>query len=182
MEELINLTPQDLYKFIKKNICYGFVDKNGNKYYPNDFENIDIESLYTLQSPKQVIENSCAWCWDIVELLRYYLDAKKIYNETYYMEYINKDLKIHHTHTFIVFNQNEKWYNIEDNSSSNNIGIFEYNSKKEVINNISNSFKSWIRKTYDLNDISSGYLLNKYSKPKYGINAKEFQKHCKTSK
>lgn len=181
LDELVKLTPQELYQYIKNNILYGFVDKTGKKYYSNDFENIDIDKLYILQSPKQVINNKCAWCWDVVELLRYYLDAKKIYNESYYIEYINDKLKIHHTHTFIIFNENGKWYNIEDNSSTNEIGVFEYNSKKEVIESISGSFKSWIKETYNLSDLSSGYILNKYSKPRYGITAYEFQNHCKNT-
>lgn len=178
----MGFSPGELYTYIKSNIQYGFVDKNGGKYYPADFENIDIDSLYILQSPKQVIENKCAWCWDVVEFLRCFLDTKKLYNETYYIEYKNDDLKIHHTHTFIIFNQNGKWYNIEDNSSSNKRGVFEYNSKEEVIKTVSNSFKSWIKEQYNLSDLSSGYILNQYSKPKYGITAYEFQSHCKKKK
>lgn len=181
LDELVKLTPQELYQYIKNNILYGFVDKTDKKYYPNDFENIDIDKLYILQSPKQVINNKCAWCWDVVELLRYYLDAKKIYNESYYIEYINDKLKIHHTHTFIIFNEKGKWYNIEDNSSTNDIGVFEYNSKEEVIESISGSFKSWIKETSNLSDLSSGYILNKYSKPRYGITTYEFQNHCKNT-
>ena len=179
MEELVKLSPQKFYTYIKSNIYYGFVDKAEKKYYPTDFENVDIDSLYILQAPKQVIKNKCAWCWDVVELLRYYLDAKNLYNETYYIEYINDKLKIHNTHTFIIFRQNNKWYNIEDNSSSNETGVFEYNSKEEAIEAISSSFKSWIKEIYNLSDLSSGYILNQYSKPKYGITAQEFQNHCK---
>lgn len=179
MEELTNFSPEEFYRYIKNNIHYGFVDDAGKKYYPIDFENIDIDSLYILQSPKQVIENKCAWCWDVVELLRYFLDAKNLYNETYYIEYKNDKLNIHHTHTFIIFNQNNKWYNIEDNSSANETGVFEYNSKEELIETIANSFKSWIKQMYSLSDLSNGYIINQYSKPKYGITANEFQSHCK---
>jgi len=182
LEELIKLSPQEFYKYIKNNIRYGFVDKTGKKYYPDDFKDINIDNLYILQSPKQVISNKCAWCWDVVELLRYYLDSKEIYNETYYIEYKNDKLKIHHTHTFIIFSLNNKWYNIEDNSSSNETGVFEYNLKDEVISSISNSFKLWIKKTYNLSDLSNGYILNQYSKPIYGITAQEFQNHCKKRK
>lgn len=182
LKQLIKLSPQEFYKYIKNNIHYGFVDKTGEKYYPDDFKNVDIDSLYILQSPKQVIKNNCAWCWDVVELLRYYLDAKNLYNETYYIEYKNAKLKIHNTHTFIIFSENSKWYNIEDNSSSNETGVFEYNSKEEAIETISGSFSSWIKEIYNLNNLSSGYVLNQYSKPKYGITAQEFQNHCKNRK
>lgn len=182
MEELLKLSPKELYRYIKTNISYGFVDNTNKKYSTADFENIDIDNLYILQSPEQVIENKCAWCWDVVELLRYYLDTQKIYNETYYIEYINEDLKIHNTHTFIIYTQNNKWYNIEDNSSSNEIGIFEYNSKEEAIQTITDSFKHWIKEKYNLNDLYNGYVINQYSTPKYGITAKEFQNHCKDIK
>ncbi|MBR1883333.1 MAG: hypothetical protein IJ809_00005, partial [Clostridia bacterium] len=69
-----------------------------------------------------------------------------------------------------------------DNSSSNDVGIFEYNSKQEAIYNISNSFKCWIKEINNLDDLSDGYILNQYSKPKYGISAQEFQSHCQKSK
>lgn len=129
MKEILNLSTTELYHYIKNNISYGFVDKNKNKYFPKDFNSVDIDSLYILQAPKEVIENKCAWCWDVIELIRYYFEQNNLYNETYYMEYKNDNLNIHHTHTFILFEKDNKWYNIEDNSSNNENGVFEYTSK-----------------------------------------------------
>ena len=130
MDEIIKLQPEELYQYIKKYIKYGFVDKNNCKYYIKDFENINIDELYTLQSPEEIIRNKCAWCWDTVELIRYYMNVNKIYCETYYMEYKDDTLNFHHTHTFIIYNKDQKWYNIEDNSSNNESGIFVYISKE----------------------------------------------------
>jgi len=39
-----------------------------NKYYVEDFDKVDIDKIYVLQTPMQVITNKCAWCWDVVEL------------------------------------------------------------------------------------------------------------------
>ena len=182
MEEVLDLSKKELFQYVKKNIKYGFVDKKGKKYFQNDLENVDIDELYVLQSPNEVISNKCAWCWDIVELYRYYFENNVIKSETYYLQYKNDKLNIHNTHTFIIYNENKKWYSIDDNSSSNDVGIFEYNSKQEAIDNISNLFKCWIKEINNLDDLSDGYILNQYSKPKYGISAQEFQAHCQKSK
>lgn len=179
LNELYKLNTNELYRYIKENIMYGFIDKNNNKYFPKDFKNIDIDSLYILQSPISILENKCAWCWDVVELLRDYLDNNKIYNETYYLEYINEPLNIHKTHTFIIYNQDNNWYNIEDNSSNNENGIFTYSSKKEVIDTLTNCFKNWIEQDYNIKIQDSDFICKQYTKPAFGISSIEFQNWCK---
>lgn len=179
MNEILSLSPNELYHYIKKHIVYGFVDKNNNKYLPKDFNNVDVDSLYILQSPKEVIENKCAWCWDVIELIRYYFEQNNIYNETYYMEYKDDKNNIHHTHTFIIFKNTNKWYNIEDNSSNNENGVFEYNSKDDLIYTITKSFKEWIKSLYNLTYADDYFVCLKYNKPTYGISAQMFQKFCK---
>ncbi|MDD2376808.1 MAG: hypothetical protein PHD15_05140 [Clostridia bacterium] len=179
LNKLYKLSPYEFYRYIKENIMYGFVDKNNNKYFPKDFEKIDIDSLYVLQTPISVLENKCAWCWDVVELLRDYLDNNKIYNETYYLEYIDEKLNIHKTHTFIIYNQNDNWYNIEDNSSNNENGIFIYNSKNEVIETLTSCFRDWIEQDYTIKIAEDNFTCKQYLKPVFEISSIEFQKWCK---
>ncbi len=178
----LEMNPSELYKYVKQEIKYGFVDTFGNKYYPNDFEHVDIDKLYILQSPHDTLKNKCAWCWDVVELYRYYFNSNNIPNNTYYLEYKNDDLDIHQTHTFILYSLNGKWYNIEDNSSNNENGIFEYNSEIDAINTISFYFKEYIKNTF--NEVLSDefYICNKYIKPSYHISSIEFQNWCKNTR
>lgn len=179
LSELYELDLKKLYKYIKNNILYGFVDKNGNKYYGKNLNDVDIDNLYVLQSPNSILKSNCAWCWDIVELIRDYLNHKEIYNETYYIEYKNDLLNIHQTHTFIIYEYFKKWYNIQDNSSNDEQGIFMYNSKKDAIKSIVSYFKKWLKSIYNINNIEDHFICNKYSKPNYFIGSIEFQNWCK---
>ena len=179
MNKIMQYSPIEFYKYIKENIKYGFVDKYMNKYYAEDFENVDIDKLYILQTPMQVVQNKCAWCWDVVELIRYYMECNAISAETYYLEYKDDIMKHHNTHTFIIYSSENSWYNIEDNSSNNEDGVHKYISKEEAVKNISSSFQDWIKDMYSLNELGSKYVCNKYEKPKFGISAIEFQNWCK---
>lgn len=51
MKNICDLKLEDFFKYIEGNIEYGFVDKFGNKHYPEEFDKLDIDSLYVLQSP-----------------------------------------------------------------------------------------------------------------------------------
>lgn len=179
MESILNYTPSQFYEYIKKYIKYGFVDKYMNKYYVEDFDKVDIDKIYVLQTPMQVITNKCAWCWDVVELIRYYINSNKMEAETYYLEYKDDAKNRHNTHTFIVYKQEDFWYNMEDNSSNSELGIYKYSSKESAIENISNSFQNWIKEIYNLESLDDKFICNKYEQPTFGISAIEFQNWCK---
>lgn len=179
IKSILDYTPNQLYKYIKENIKYGFVDKDMNKYYVEDFDKVDIDKIYVLQNPTQVITNNCAWCWDVVELIRYYTLSNQMETETYYLEYRDDNTNRHNTHTFIIYKKDNFWYNMEDNSSNNELGIFKYSSKEAAIENISNSFQSWIKEMYNLNNLENKFICNKYEQPPFGISAIEFQNWCK---
>ena len=115
IESILNYSPNQLYKYIKENIKYGFVDKDMNKYYVEDFDKVDIDKIYVLQNPTQVIINNCAWCWDVVELIRYYTLSNQMETETYYLEYRDDNTNRHNTHTFIIYKKDNFWYNMEEN-------------------------------------------------------------------
>lgn len=170
MNNICDLRLEDFFKYIGENIKYGFVDKFGNKHYPEELDKLDIDSLYVLQSPEQVLESCCAWCWDEVELVRWYLDKNNIQNETYYMEY--KDEKVHHTHTFCIYLKNGKWYETMLHSTSD--------VKEKLVGKVFEEYKEWLKENFDA-DVTKAICI-KYNKPKYGISAVEFQEFCKTGR
>lgn len=170
MENICDLKLEDFLKYIEKNIKYGFVDKFGNKHYSEELDKLDIENLYVLQSPEQVLKSCCAWCWDKVELIRWYLDKNNIPNETYYMEY--KVGEVHHTHTFCIYLNDEKWYETSLHRVSD--------EKEKLIERVFKEYKEWLKEKFGA-DVSKAVCI-KYEKPKYGISAVEFQEFCKVGK
>ena len=73
---------------IMNDIKYGYLDINGNIHYVIDK---DFESLYTLQSPGETLNNKVGVCWDQVELERYLFDKKNIKKVSHFL-FVNKNL------------------------------------------------------------------------------------------
>ena len=82
---------------IMNDIKYGYLDINGNIHFDIDE---DFESLYTLQSPGETLNNKVGVCWDQVELERYLFDKKNIKFNTYFIVYYSDN--ICPTHTFLI--------------------------------------------------------------------------------
>lgn len=154
---------------LMKDIEYGWMDKNSNKYvkvYETFSDN------YLLQSPNEVIKNKIGVCWDQVELERYYFKGHDENIKTYFLAYYdNKDCP---THTFLTFEKEGKYFWFE-HSWEKFRGIHEYSSEKELLLDVRNKFIQ-----YELNNHYQkvGLVLHEYQKPKYHISTQEFFKHC----
>ena len=105
------------------NIEYGWLDKNNkiHKKVNNDFSN-----NYILQSPEQVTKNKIGVCWDQVELERYLFEKENISFNTYFIVHYDNDKCP--THTFLIYEQNNKYYWFE-HSWKLFKGIHEYNNE-----------------------------------------------------
>jgi predicted acetyltransferase len=159
-------TPEKLYKLMK-DINYGWVDKDNNKY---DDVNKTFAEKYILQSPNQVLENKIGICWDQVELERFFFEKFNLKYQSFFIVYYNNmDCP---THTFITFERNNKFYWFE-HSWEKYRGIHEYDEFDNLIIDIKNKFIIDI-KNIDMNNL----CLFKYIKPKYHISCIEFYKHC----
>lgn len=156
-----------------KDINYGYVDK-GKNIYPSDLENwnINFSKLYRLQSPEELLKNKYGVCWDQVELERYYLEQEHINFSSYFI--IAHDNKKEPTHTFIVIEDNNKYYWLE-HSWSLYKGIYEYNTLNELFSDVIVKFKnSMVKEQVADCDIA----IYKYKRPKYGLNCIEFMNYC----
>lgn len=161
-------TPEELYSFIKKNIKYGYIGKNNKKKYLLNDPKFKEDWLdeYALQTPKQILENKIAVCWDYVELARLWFDNNNFKVKTIFIAFFKPKEKTYFTHTFLMFRKNGKWQIFE--SSFDEIKCFkEYNSIKEAINDVINIHCNYFR----VNFFTKVY---EYKKPKFGINSLEF--------
>lgn len=158
---------------LMKEIKYGWIDKNNNKY---TIVNEDFSNHYILQSPKEVIKTKLGVCWDQVELERYYFKGNDWNVKTYFLVHYGNDKCP--THTFLTFEKNNKHYWFE-HSWEKFRGIHEYNSINELLLDVRKKFIS-----YELNNQyeKSNLVLREYKKPKYHISVQEFYKHCEKGK
>ena len=154
---------------LMKDIKYGWVDKDNNKYI-DDFEL--FSEKYILQSPTDVIKNKVGVCWDQVELERYYFKPNAWNIKTFFLVHYDGDKCP--THTFLTFEKDNKHYWFE-HSWEIFRGIHEYNTEKELLLDVRNKFIQ-----YDLNNnyVPKNLALHQYTKPKYHISVQAFFNHC----
>ncbi len=166
------MSENEIMKLMNK-INYGWMDKEGIKHI-DDFDT--FSSDYILQSPENIIKNKIGVCWDQVELERYYFNKFNFSIKTFFIVYY--DDNICPTHTFLIFEKNNKYYWFE-HSWEKFRGIHEYNNLKELLNDIKNKFINC-----ELNGQYSDDNLKiyEYTKPKYNISVQEFYSHCEKGK
>lgn len=145
---------------LMEDIKYGWVSKNGNNMSDESFSD-----YYLLQSPNEIIKNKVGVCWDQVELERYYLRANDCNIQTYFIIY--DDGKNCNTHTFLTFEENNKYYWFE-HAWEKFRGIHEYCSIEKLLVDIKNKF---INYTLNNNCKHENIKLYEYTKPKVHLNA-----------
>lgn len=157
---------------LMKDIEYGWIDKNNNKYTILE----KFSNAYLLQSPNQVIKNKIGTCLEQVELERYYLKANDWSIRTYFIIYY--DNKEYPFHTFLTFKKNNKYYWFE-HSWEKFRGIHEYGSLEKLLVDIKNKFiKDALNDDYK----HSNLILYEYTKPMTHITVQAFINHCEHGK
>lgn len=156
---------------LMEDVEYGWIDNNGNK---NKEVNNLFSNNYRLQSPKEVIKSKIGICWDQVELERYYFGDNNYNIKTFFIVHYDYDKDNYPTHTFLIFDKNNKFYWFE-HSWDLFKGIYEYDSLKSLLIDVKNKFiKYELKNKYK----ESNLHIHKYSKPKYNISVQQFYKHC----
>jgi hypothetical protein len=116
-------------------------------------------------------------CFDQVELARHLFAEKDIKTKSYFICYY-KNL---YSHSILTFEENGKFYWLETSHRAF-IGIYEYSSKKHLLNDAKEKFihnkLSKVPENYD----KSKLKIFEYDKPKHGITFKQYLEHIQNSK
>lgn len=161
-------TPQELLKWMSKNISYGYMKKDGSVYkgsLDNSNDKNDYYNEYILQSPQELEKNKYGVCWDQTEFERYHFNKMGVKNEIIYCIH---DVKPNYpTHTFAIITLEDGLYWFE-NSWEKYRGIHgPYKTNKEIIDIVQKySIKEDKKK--------AKWKAGKINKPEYGISCKEF--------
>ena len=153
-------------------IHYGCIVDGENIFKDDGTDSKDLfYKNYHLLDPKDLINIKYGICYDQVELERYYLDLDNIKSDTYFIiEYDNENSN---THTFIVVNDDDKYYWFEYSWHFQR-GIHEYNSLEELLRDVKEKFS--------MNGLYKDVRIFKYEKPAYGLGIVDFIDHCKCGK
>lgn len=167
--------PSELLEFMN-NIEYGFVDKDGKKYGSWNEEKFEsnVTTKWFLSSPERLLKVGYGHCFDQVELERSWF-IKHNYNfKTYYMMFLFNEPNNYSTHTFLVYEENNKWYLFE-HSDYYDRGIHEFNTLNEALKYKLQKHIEYNRQYNEINqDVISHLHIYEYEKPDYNINFNEF--------
>lgn len=158
---------------LMNDIEYGWLDK---EYELHSIVDESYSNNYILQTPKEIIQNKVGFCWDQVELERYYLKGNPWHIKTYFI--VHYDHQRCPTHTFLTYEKKNKYYWFE-HAWEKFTGIHEYNSIQELLCDVKDKFiKYQLNNNYQENQL----FLFEYQKPKYHCSPKEFYNHCEHGK
>jgi len=129
--------PEDILKFMKENIKYGWLDINGEKHIGN-MKN--FRRLYRTSSLNETLEFGIGTCIEQVNLMHLFLENLKIPHKMFctriYEDSNFNDLDAdEHMHCFILYYLNDKVYQIE-HPNWERIGIYEFENEDAAIDEI----------------------------------------------
>ena len=158
---------------IMKKISYGFVDRdNGIHRTLKD----DIENLFKLQTPDELMESKVGICWDQVELERDLFSSSGYSCNSFVVVYMgNNKLK---NHTFLIYQDRGLYYWFE-HAWEKMEGIHVFKTPEEIIEKVKENF---IKEELHNDCIEEELHFFTYSKPKFGISCREFITHFLSSK
>jgi hypothetical protein len=167
--------PEELLSFMKEKINYGFVGKNKKVYaHDNEKMNTDFEAEYYLQSPEELLESGQGVCWDSVELERRWFLEHSFKPEVYFMMYAKEGGTDLPTHTFLVFEKDNKWHWFE-HSFGDQRGIHEYASRGELLDDVKKKHHDYaVQNRGATNEDFARLRVMAYEKPDFGSSPQEF--------
>ena len=157
-------------------IEYGFKDIYGNNLINSEIWDTDFSNFYFLLSPDELLSSKCGVCWDQVELERKLFNDLNIVCNTYFI-YIDDKQNLP-SHTFLVFQLNDKYYWFE-HSWYDMKGIHEYNNLDTLLNDVKIKFIDSRKNEINL-ELNYDTYIYKYNQPKYHITCDEFYSYIYT--
>lgn len=155
-------TPEDLMRFLEENMRYGF--KYRNKIFTEDNNHFqeEMDKLYKLRLGDDFIKSGYGVCWDFCELEREFFLSKKIPHECYFIESFLNRSDGGPTHSFALFQQNDKWHWFEF-SWGDQRGIWEFATKEDALNHIMEKYKAFCAQVGHCSKINL-YKIPKFTK------------------
>ena len=169
-------TPEELLSFMRNNITYGFVGKNGKIY--TDIFSEEWNDWYEqcfVQNGSEVLNSKVGTCWDQVELERLWFESHNYKYHTYFMWFeVDRECNLP-THTFLVFENNSKYYWFE-NAFESQRGIHEFNSLNEAIEDVKSKQIEHTKKNFQeaTNEDMKRLTVYEYTKPKDHLGVKDY--------
>lgn len=165
-------TPEELLKLMNS-INYGFAADNNIYTVDHGFEE-NVFEKWRLSSPERLLEKKYGHCYDQVEFEREWFTKHNYKIHTYYEMFLLPYENPYSTHTFLVYEDNNKYYLFE-HADFFHRGIHEFSSLKELLDSEQQRLIDYNNNQYHMQDEEiKKYTLYEYEKPEYGIKMIDF--------
>ena len=134
-------TPEDILKFMKENIKYGWLDINNQEHIGNMK---DFRRLYRTSTIEEVLSHGIGTCIEQVYLMHYLLDLLEIPNKMFctriyeWKDFNDLDAE-EHMHCFVLYYINGKVYQIE-HPNWEKVGIYEFDNEEKALKEINDYY------------------------------------------
>ena len=159
---------------MRQNIKYGFVDYD-NVIYTLDNENFGplADEKWHLSSPERLLKDKYGMCWDQVELERDWF-SKHNYNFKTYFIHFEYPCHFYSTHTFLIYEDNNKWYCFENANEKYN-GIYEFTNLEDALKYQKNINITENKKNYPVTEKELKLMhIYEYDKPTLEISEQDY--------
>ena len=167
-------SPIKLLKFMDKYITYGYKGKDNKLYidYNSKEFNDNFHDNCIVQDYIGVLNTNIGTCWNQVELEREWFFNHNYIFKTYFICF---DIKENHaTHTFLVYEDNNKYYYFE-HSFETYKGIHEFDNLNELLKYVVNNQIKFVLENSNINyNLSECVVLFEYDKPNKDCSVDEF--------
>ena len=157
-------TPNDILIFMKENIEYGWLDKDGGRHV-NDLTG--LRENYRVSSLEETLESGLGTCIEQTNMIKIFLDRigkeTKMFCHRSYETEENFDKEVR-MHCFVLFKYNDIWYHFE-HSNRPKRGIHKYVSVEKAIEEITSGFEEHgdIRKLTEIDSIPDGLTFKEFN-------------------
>lgn len=177
-------TPEELFEFLKENITYGVIDKNGKIFCDSESEEMEVACFedWKMRTPKQIINDGIGHCYDYTEVEREWFEKNGFDFKTFWVCAYNKvDENDRPSHAYLVYKDkvNSNWVHFEVSDGMYQ-GLHTFKSLKDAVIAQANHHMKYA-KAYG-EDLK--FLLKTYSfkKPKIGMNMAQYMSYCANEK
>lgn len=176
-------TPEDLMLYLDKNISYGVIDKNGNKFFDSNSDNFQKACFadWKTKPTKQILEDGVGHCYDQVEIEREWFTLKDYKIKTFWISAYQEEIENSgFSHTYLIYKDRNNWF-VFEHSDYFNKGIHKFKTLREAVTWQAQKHVSFAESQIKPK-IKYSVCIKEFSKPPFNLNMEQYLNFIMTQK
>jgi hypothetical protein len=168
-------TPEDLLSFMKQNINYGFIGKEGEKIYSpqHDVWRNGPQPEPKIQDTEELLKSGYGTCWEQTELERRWFSENNFEFKTLLLMFGENISSKNPAHALLTYKKEDMWHWFE-NTLDNYIGIHPFNNLDNLKNEARKMLTENALKEGATEEDIQKYKIYEYDAPTHGGSTDEY--------